>query len=384
MKKQIHDEMEIFYRAAWQGLSLGGSAHLSSLLEYFGSAKTAWQMADKDIQQVKGFNTKGGQAVLQAKREKTDYPQRLQEECYNKGISLCVVDDEEYPELLRQIAIPPQVLFYRGHLSGKKKRLAIVGSRKITPYGKAVADSLSRELSAKGVTIVSGGAYGVDTVAHHSALAVGSTEAVLGCGVDVAYPLANRRLYDKIIEKGALISEYPPGTSPLRMFFPIRNRIISGMSRGVVVVEAAQHSGSLITAEYALEENRDIFAVPGSIFSKSSMGCNRLIQQGAKLVASAKDILDEFEDWQQPDNKSLLQQTSLFEKNELLTQEEKAVLKLLTPDNPLDIDDLVYRMKGMNAQKAAYILLQLEIKGKARKHSNGGYTIILEYDSGKE
>ena len=210
----------------------------------------------------------------------------------------------------------------------------------------------------------------MDTEAHKGALKAGITEAVLACGLDNPYPASNRKLFEEITEKGALISEYPPGTAPMKVFFPIRNRIISGMCRGTVVVEAAEKSGSLITANFALEENRDVFAIPGSIFSQSSLGCNRLIQQGAKLVTKGRDILDEYEDWQNDCQLSLFEMQS----NESITQEEERILNLLTPDEPLSIDEIIYRLEQGSAGTVAGILLQLELQGLVQRHPSGGYT----------
>lgn len=382
-------EMEIYHRAAWQ--CIGGSAHTARLIEYFGSAEVAWQADEAEISQVSGFDKTVGKRILRTRHLHRDYPAELWDVCRVKKINLCTVESPEYPELLRHIFSPPVVLFYKGILKSKARRIAIVGSRKATAYGQAVAESVSAELAAKGLHIVSGGAAGVDTFSHRGAMTRGITEAVLGCGVDVAYPPKNGRLLAEIAERGAVISEYAPGTPPRRDFFPARNRIISGMSRGTVVVEAAERSGALITAEFALSEGRDVFAVPGSVFSLSSRGCNRLIQQGAKLIAGAGDVVSEYEDWKKEDNLASVRlakdsenqeskQLNLFtqsseSQSDLQTREEQQIYSLLTPDIPLNIDDIIYRLQGGNPADISVHLLQMELKGLVRRNNFGGYTL---------
>jgi DNA processing protein len=209
--------------------------------------------------------------------------------------STVTLADDEYPLLLRQLPDPPLALFYRGNLAlAQKPAVAIVGSRKASPYAVSVASQLARELVSAGMAIVSGLALGVDAAAHQAALdASGETIGVLGTGIDLVYPRSHRRLFKTIEERGLILSEFPPGTPPFRYNFPVRNRIISGITLGTVIVEANGRSGSLITARTAAEQNREVFAVPGSIFSLGSEGTHRLVQYGAKLVHDTNDILDE-------------------------------------------------------------------------------------------
>jgi len=209
--------------------------------------------------------------------------------------STVTLADDDYPPLLRQLVDPPLALFYRGNLAlATTPSLAMVGSRRATPYALSVAAQLARELVSAGVTVVSGLALGVDAAAHQATLdATGQTIAILGTGIDIIYPRSHRRLFDAIEERGLVLTEFPPGTAPFRHNFPIRNRIISGISLGTVIIEATGRSGSLITARTAAEQNREVFAVPGSIFSAGSEGTHRLIQYGAKLVHDTNDILDE-------------------------------------------------------------------------------------------
>jgi DNA processing protein len=214
--------------------------------------------------------------------------------------SAVTLADDDYPPLLRQLVDPPLALFYRGNLAlAQKPALALVGSRRASPYALSVAAHLGRELVSAGMAIVSGLALGVDAAAHQAALdASGETIAVLGTGIDIVYPRSNKRLFQTIAERGLILTEFPPGTPPFHYNFPIRNRIISGLTLGTVIIEANGRSGSLITARTALEQNREVFAVPGSIFSPGSEGTHRLIQCGAKLVHETSDIFNELQgDW---------------------------------------------------------------------------------------
>lgn len=226
-----------------------------------------------------------------------DEASALLEFCGKLGQRVITPESGEYPELLRQIPNPPCALFVRGILPDLSCRLSIsvVGTRKATATGRGAARSIAFELAKKGVVVVSGGALGVDTAAHQGALqAGGTTVCVLGCGIDAEYLMVNASMRDAIAANGALISEYPPQTQPYSTNFPIRNRIISGLSLGTLVVEAAARSGSLITADFALDQGRDVFAVPADIFSSVSQGVNNLIKSGAKPVSRAEEILEEY------------------------------------------------------------------------------------------
>lgn len=217
-------------------------------------------------------------------------------EAARRGFDLITPRDSRYPQRLGEIHDPPGALWRRGGLGLDGQTVAIVGSRAATPAGLVVARQLSRDLAERGYTIVSGLAAGIDGAAHQAALdAGGSTLAVLGCGVDVAYPSRHRALAEAIAEAGALVSEFPPGTPPRSWHFPLRNRIISGLSRAVIVVEASERSGSLITARLALEQGRDVLAVPGSVASGRYRGCHALIRDGARLVETVNDVVEELE-----------------------------------------------------------------------------------------
>lgn len=232
---------------------------------------------------------------------------RMQAECVEElkkrrqvwPYQVITVLDEDYPPLLREIHQPPWVLYCLGNVRLlQTPAIGMVGTRKPTSYGRMAAFRLARELAERGFTVVSGMARGIDTEAHKGALqANGGTVAVLGCGIDIVYPPENKKLYETIAEKGLILSEYPPGTPVHAGLFPQRNRIISGLSKGVVVVEAPVRSGALITADFALEQSRDVFAVPGPIYQAQSGGTNRLIREGAKIVTDVEDILAEYPEY---------------------------------------------------------------------------------------
>lgn len=270
------------------------------------------------------------------------------------GITVVQWDDPSYPAALRVIPVPPQTLYMRGSMQdGDRRAVAIVGSRRASPYGIAVAEWLGRELARCGVTVVSGLARGVDAAGHRGALEGGGrTIAVLGCGVDVAYPPEHRQLMLQIVDAGAVISEFPPGTPPLKFHFPRRNRVISGLSLGVVVVEGREDSGAVITSDFALEQGREVFAVPGPIFTQGSALPHRLLQQGAKLVSRVEDILDELR---------LPKPSPAAAASPALEGREASVYAQLSLD-PVHLDDLA-RSCGMPVAEVGRILLMFELRG---------------------
>ncbi|MEF3304803.1 DNA-processing protein DprA [Paenibacillus sp. GYB003] len=261
-----------------------------------GAAGALTGLLDAEPADFVRFGVKPPIAAAIGERLTADFIAERLEVYARAGVSFVAETDMHYPPLLREIAQPPWVLYYKGDLRALERPcIAMVGTRSPTAYGRKVAFELARDLAASGVCVVSGLARGIDACAHRGALVrQGSTAAVLGCGADFAYPLENASLYTDIAEKGVLVTEYPLGTEPRPGLFPQRNRIISGLSLGTVVVEAASRSGSLITADQALEQSRDVFAVPGPITSPKSSGTLELIRQGAKMVASADHILEEY------------------------------------------------------------------------------------------
>jgi len=280
-----------------------------------------------------------------------------------KGYSLLTLGDVEYPPLLREIFDLPCVLYCLGRPNVlESPAVAVVGSRRPTPYGRGMAERLARDLAERGVTVASGLAIGIDAAAHEGALAGGRTIAVLGSGLDVPYPNSNRKLFDRITGEGAVISEFPLGTEPLAANFPRRNRIISGLAWALVVVEAAEKSGSLISAEFALEQGREVLAVPGNATSELSRGANRLIKEGAKLTATWEDVAEELP---RPLREALLaQRAGETAPLPLLSDDEAAVRELLSPDTPAHVDELLERTE-LSVTELLTILLGLEIKGVA-------------------
>lgn len=289
-----------------------------------------------------------------------------------KDTQILSLDDSRYPMLLREIHDPPRILYIRGDFSViDSPCIAMVGSRAATEYGRKVAHGFGRQLAAHGLTVVSGVALGIDGASHWGAIETGKTIGVLGCGVDVVYPRSHRDLYGAIVENGVLVSEYPFGVRPDAFRFPARNRIISGLSLGVIVVEAASKSGSLITAEMALDQGRDVFAIPGRVDSPKSHGAHRLLQDGAMLVQSVEDIILQLGFCNAGPKKG-----QDVEKNYTtdLTPEEKTLYGLLDV-YPQTIDDLI-ASSGLRPDKMAELLLLLELKGVVESLPGNQYKTI--------
>ena len=331
------------------------------LVEAFGSPESVLKANRNDLRQVKGLKKNVIEDILNRPPIKlAEQELRLAGE---KGVAIVRWDDEAYPEMLRNIYNPPMVLYVKGDNSClNRAAIAVVGSRAATTYGLKIAGQMAGELAAAGLTIISGLALGIDSAAHIGALEKdGITIAVLGCGVDVQYPRRNWRLAEKIAENGAVISEYPFGTQPEAFRFPARNRIISGLGYGVLVVEAAARSGSLITARLALEEGREVFAIPGRVDSSKSAGAHRLVQQGAKLVHKVDDILEELplqlvdgsagDGFDRPARRQ----------SHSLTPDELKILAVLD-SYPRNIESII-SLSGCSVQKVNEILLLLELKG---------------------
>jgi len=331
---------------------------MTILLDHFPSPEEMWRASQGALASLPGFNTETTAKIV-AKRSKQALDKEL-EQARKLDISILTVLDEDYPPLLRQIENPSAVLYIRGEPRIDTTRtLAIVGTRRSSRYGRMMASSLAQGLAALGLTIVSGLAIGIDTAAHKGALENGCTIAVLGSGLAHIYPASNTRLATQICEQGgSLVSEYPLTMPPSKWTFPQRNRIISGLSRGVIVVEAPQRSGALITARLAMEQGREVFAVPGNATSTASTGTNALIKDGAKLVTCVDDVVSEFPDLAtltEPSTKTQQQR----ETN--LSPEERRVYDLIGLE-PLHIDDIISRV-GISPTQAAQILLMLQLQG---------------------
>ena len=285
-----------FQGTYWLALALTaglGPTRIRKLIEHYGTAERVFQASLTELEAT-GMRAVSAQSIATGKS--LELAQQECEKAVEAGAKIISLSDPEYPSRLKEIYDPPVVLFVKGSVEVlAQPGIAMVGTRHPTPYGSGMAERLSTDLAARGLVIISGLARGVDTASHRGAVAAkGKTVAVLGTGIDVMYPRENTRLAEQILALGgALISEFPVGTSPTPQNFPIRNRIISGMSAGVLVVEAAEYSGTRITSRCALEQNRDVYAVPGNVTNKNSWGPNTLIKQGAKLVATWEDVWEE-------------------------------------------------------------------------------------------
>ncbi|MCL2747114.1 MAG: DNA-processing protein DprA [Oscillospiraceae bacterium] len=272
-----------------------GPVAVFSLIDAYGTPENVYFAGNAELQAFLGRQTGRPSEGLFSRN--LDTAERILEQCDILSLRVMTMQDADYPERLKNIHAPPSVLYIKGRLPtmDEEAALAIVGARKATPYGIQAAGRLSFSLAGSGMLIVSGLAAGIDAAAHAAALRAGApTVAVLGCGADVPYPASNRSLYEDVSSAGALVSEYPPGTRPLGGHFPMRNRIISGLTLGTMVVEAGEKSGALITAHHALEQGRDVFAVPGNIDAPGSVGTNRLLKEGAQMVTEPQDVLREY------------------------------------------------------------------------------------------
>ena len=332
-----------------------GCRYLQRLLTVMESPLAIWQADARTLADTKILSPRLSQQLADFCRQNASAPEELQKACEHKQIHTVSILEENYPEVLREIYAPPVVLYYNGILEPDARRVAMVGSRRYSGYGESIAVEFGEKLAAAGLTVVSGAARGIDSFSHLGALKAGRTVAVLGCGVDIAYPSENRKLlYDIADSGGAVISEYEPGTRPLPAYFPARNRIISGLSEGTLVVEAASRSGSLITAEMALSAGRDVYAIPGSIYAPGCAGCNNLIRQGAKLVMEPADVLEEF-------NLNLPQPVRKIAPK--LTADEAAVYQVLSFEHPISLDEILLSLPDGEIANLSYLLLQMELKG---------------------
>jgi|YNPMSStandDraft_1061717.scaffolds.fasta_scaffold01609_7 DNA processing protein len=348
-----------------------GPRTYQKLLEYFGTAGAVLEASASQLQQVPDVGPKLASAIQSARDRQQAW--QVWTLCHQHGVQVLRQTDPGYPELLRQIADPPAVLFVRGQLLPRDQlAIAVVGTRHPSLYGLRQAERLAGSLARAGITIISGLARGIDAAAHRGALAAGGrTIAVLANGVLDIYPPEHKNLADQILQQGALVSEAPPEAEPLAGMFPQRNRLISGLALGVLVVEAPHRSGALITARHATEQNREVFAVPGRVDEPTSHGCHRLIRDGAKLVESADDILEELGPLVQPtareDGRTIHHPAEL-----LLNPTEQAVLDAIGTD-PTEIDQIV-RATGLPVPRVLATLSVLEMRHLIRRLS--GSTVV--------
>ncbi len=336
------------------------------LLEKFGSPRNVFQASFESLTRLERIGPTLARSILDFSGQ--DEVEKELDRLDQLGVKMLLYKSPEYPALLANIPDPPPIVFVRGQiLPQDSTAVAIVGSRAASQQGLAVTRRLARELACAGITVVSGMARGIDSEAHRGALSAGGrTIAVLGCGLNIIYPPENRELFFRIMDHGAVLSEYSLDVGPDAVHFPSRNRIISGLCLGVTVVEAAPQSGSLITARLALEQGREVFAVPGHVDSMRSRGTNRLIKQGAKLVESVQDILEELGPalgtWSGMPTNSRQEQLQV---DETLSPEEQKLLSVLE-DEQTHIDSIIMK-SGFPPSKTSFLLLQLELKGKIRQ-----------------
>jgi len=345
---------ELKYWTAFHRIPGVGRVRYQALVGRFGSLADAWSAGPADLRSA-GLEDRIVRAIV-AERPNLDPDSEL-ERLEKHGVRALTWNDDAYPALLKEIDDPPPVLYVRGDLSSADEwAVSVVGTRRPTPYGRQVAEEISYQLASNRICVVSGLARGVDAIAHRAAIqAGGRTIAVLACGLDIVYPPEHAKLAREIMEHGALISDYPLGTQPRGDYFPRRNRIMSGVSLGVLVVEGDVKSGALITARLALDQNRDVFAIPGSIFSPQSRGTNAIIQKGeAKLVQTVEDVLEEL---------NLTMVPHQMEMQELMpaTDTEAGLLRHITKE-PVHIDE-VCRQSGLPVSTVSSVLAMMELKG---------------------
>ncbi|MCX7614855.1 MAG: DNA-processing protein DprA [Clostridiales bacterium] len=384
----------------WLSVTRGlGGVKIAQLIDYFGAPENVYSASKKDLKEAAPLTPRD---LDELQNKSFDHTNRILEQCDKLGVQIVTMADAKYPDRLKAIHAAPALLYVKGHMPDFDEEVALcmVGSRKATPYGLINAEKLSFELASSGALILSGMAVGIDTASHKGALKAGSpTVAILGCGLDICYPPQNRDLMENIASIGALISEYPPGMQALGGNFPARNRILSGLSLGTIVIEAPLTSGSLITANYALEQGRDVFAIPGNIDAAVSQGTNSLIKQGAKLVTCAADVLEEYTALY-PHKLHLIYNRSDFdappfnnpgtdvhtpeavqpvleykEKREIplegLNDKEKKIIAVLKDNDTVHIDQLI-TLTGLKTQEILSTLTILQLK-KIIKQLPGKY-----------
>lgn len=355
----------------WVGFNLVkgiGAVRLHLLHNYFGGLDRAWEATPEQLRDT-GLSARLVENIIHV-RASVDL-ENFYQKVISQGITIITDQDENYPARLKEIDQPPPVLYLKGELKPDDFwSVAIVGTRRVTAYGRQITDELATYLAQNGITVISGLARGVDAVAHQSSVhAGGRTLAVLGCGVDRVYPPEHRNLSDQIIQHGALISDYPPGTPPDGANFPPRNRIISGLSMAVVVIEAGETSGALITASFAADQGRDVFAVPGNILAPQSKGTNHLIQQGAHPFLSGRDLLD------------ILNLTRVPEQREArrtipLDVTEAQILNTLGTE-PLHVDE-IRNQTGLAIGNVSAALVMMELKGLVNHVGGMNYVAVRE------
>lgn len=363
----------------WLGFNLVkgiGPAKMTALLDAFPDIAAAWHAGEGDLERA-GLDRRAISTFLETRNE-VDLDAYLAE-VQEAGVTVLTWESADYPRYLREVPAPPPVLYVAGEILEQDQwAVAVVGTRRLSPYGRQMTRELVTGLVRSNITIVSGLARGIDGIGHKTAVEMGGrTLAVLGSGIDCLYPPEHRGLARRIIKQrqGAIISDYPLGTQPDAKNFPPRNRIISGLALGVLVIEAGDRSGALITANFALEQNREVFAVPGNVTSRSSVGTNRLIQQGAKLVTGPEDILEELNLMMAP--QQMVVQMAVPE-----SDEEATLLKHMSRQ-PSHVDELC-RASGMNSATVSSTLAIMELKGMVQQVGGMRYVLVREQPAAYE
>jgi DNA processing protein len=358
----------------WIGFNLIkgiGAVRMQALIQYFGDLEVAWKAAPAELAEA-GLGKTLIERVVQARGGVN--LEKLWEKIQKQGIKILTWQDESYPQRLKEIDQPPPVLYIRGeYLPDDIFAVAIVGTRRVTPYGRQITEELSAFLAANGITVISGLARGVDAIAHQSTLKAGGRSiGVLGSGVDKIYPPEHRGLAEQMIERGAIISDYAPGTPPDASNFPPRNRIISGLSLAVVVIEAGETSGALITAEFAAEQGREIFAVPGSILAPQSKGTNKLIQHGALPLLSVNDLMQALDLTRVGEHKAA--------RKVIPADQTEARLMNVLDVEPLHVDE-IRNQTELPIEKVSAALALMELKGMVRQVGGMNYVAVREVQS---
>jgi DNA processing protein len=356
---KLWSDEKLYWLALFLIQGLGNSVY-RKLLERFGSPRSVFDADFPELMKIEGLKKEVAQRII--KKEFVSNPNEELRQTEKCNARIITYKEPSYPELLKQISSPPMLLYVKGKdLPVKQTLIGIVGSRNPTHYGLRSSEKIALGLARRNIGVVSGLAKGIDSAAHEGCLrGKGFTVAVIGTGINIVYPSGNRKLFDQISESGTIISEFPVNTPPEPKNFPIRNRIISGLCKGIVVVEATKRSGSLITASFALEQNREVFAVPGSIDSPQSIGTHFLIKQGARLIEKPDDILEEFGFYSDGnrDTNVLLNNASILSD---MDESEKKVYEVLG-DYPIHIDEIV-RTVSMDTGVVSGILMKMELRG---------------------
>lgn len=387
----MQDFRYLYYLTGVEGL---GPVRIKKLLEHFGSSEEIFSAGVKELTAIDGFSTKTADSILSSRNDVDKLEKKYDEllkRCVKDDINVVTISDDTYPALLKEIYDPPLILYYKckdrnSYNKLSSKSVGIVGTRSPSDYGKKMAETFAGGLSDEGINIISGFARGVDTFAHRSALKSGKsiTAAIFGCGVDVIYPPENKKLYEEIYEHGILISEYEVGSKPDSKNFPRRNRVISGLSNGVIVIESGKDGGALITARCALDHGREVFAVPGYITSKQSEGTNNLIKNGhAKLVENIDDVLNEIGGGLNSSlngklngkNSSKGQDINLSLFNEL-SGNEKTISDILISSSVPEHIDAISEKTELNISDCLVALLNLEFKGLVNQLPGKRFTIV--------